>query len=98
MHCGVSRTSARRVPFSDNVVVPAHDAKIDDLYQLPLAEFTDARNALAKTLSGADAKAVRQLAKPTVVAWAVNQVYWRARSAYDAVMKSGERLRKAQVA
>jgi hypothetical protein len=74
------------------------DSRIDDLYSLPLAEFTPARNALAKTLTGADAKRVRALAKPTVVPWAVNQVYWRARPVFDRVIKSGERLRAAQVA
>ena len=74
------------------------DAKIDDLYRQPLDAFTESRNALAKTLSGADAKRVRALAKPTVVPWAVNQVYWWARPAYDKVIKSGERLRAAQIA
>jgi hypothetical protein len=78
--------------------VSALDGKIDDLYKQPLNEFTSARNALAKSLSGDDAKRVRALAKPTVVPWAVNQVYWRARSAYDRLMKSGEQLRKAQIA
>jgi hypothetical protein len=74
------------------------DAKIDELYRLPLAEFTPARNALAKTLSKDDAKLVKALAKPTVVPWAVNQVYWRARATYDRLMKSGEKLRSAQIA
>jgi hypothetical protein len=78
--------------------VSAADNKIDELYQQPLADFTGARNALAKTLSGADAQRVKALAKPTVVAWAANQVYWQARAAYDALMKSGERVRKAQIA
>ena len=76
----------------------ALDAKIDELYQLPLSEFTSARNALAKTLSKDDAKPVKALEKPTVVPWAVNQVYWRARSTYDRLMKSGEKLRAAQIA
>jgi len=76
----------------------ALDTSIDDLYQQPLNEFTPARNALAKSLSGADAKRVRALPKPTLVPWAVNQVYWRARGAYDRLMKSGERLRAAQIA
>jgi hypothetical protein len=76
----------------------ALDSSIDDLYQQPLNDFTQARNALAKSLSGADAKRIRALAKPTVVPWAVNQVYWRARGAYDRLMKSGERLRAAQIA
>ena len=76
----------------------ALDAKIDELYRLPLAEFTSARNALAKTLSKDDAKIVKALEKPTVVPWAVNQVYWRARATYDRLMKSGEKLRTAQIA
>jgi hypothetical protein len=78
--------------------VAALDDKIDDLYQLPLSEFTSARNALAKSLSGDDAKHLRKLEKPTLVPWAVNQVYWRARSTYDRLMKSGEKLRAAQIA
>jgi len=49
-------------------------------------------------LTGAEAKRVRALAKPTVVPWAVNQVYWHARSVYEQVIKSGERLRAAQIA
>ena len=76
----------------------ALDAKIDELYRLPLSEFTGARNALAKSLSGAEAKRVKALAKPTVVPWAVNQVYWRARATFDRLMKSGEKLRAAQIA
>jgi colicin import membrane protein len=78
--------------------VSALDAKIDDLYRAPLNDFTGARNALAKSLSGDEAKRVRALAKPTLVPWAVNQVYWHARAAYDRLMKSGERVRKAQIA
>jgi hypothetical protein len=78
--------------------VSALDAKIDDLYKLPLVEFTSARNALAKSLSKDEAKIVKALEKPAVVPWAVNQVYWRARSTYDRLMKSGEKLRAAQIA
>ena len=76
----------------------ALDAKIDDLYKLPPAEFTGARNALAKTLTRDEAKLVKALEKPTVVPWAVNQVYWRARSTYERLMKIGEKLRTAQIA
>ena len=76
----------------------ALDAKIDDLYKLPPAEFTGARNALAKTLTKDEARRVKALEKPTVVPWAVNQVYWRARSTYDRLMKMGEKLRTAQIA
>jgi hypothetical protein len=73
---------------------------IDDLYQLPLAEFTPARNALAARLrkSGktADADEVRSLVKPSIPAWAVNQIYWKHRAAFDRLLSAGDKLRKAQ--
>jgi hypothetical protein len=69
-------------------------ADIDALYRLPLAEFTAARNALAKT-NGAD---IKKLQKPTVPAWAVNQLYWRKRSAFDALVKAAEAQRAAHKA
>lgn len=74
------------------------DAGIDDLYRTPLAEFVPARNALAKSVSGPDASRVKKLPKPTIVPWAVNQVYWRARPIYDRLLASGRALREAQVA
>ena len=85
------------MPIGDNVAVSL-DAQIDDLYQLPLSEFTRARNALQKTVRGADATHVRTQAKPTLVAWAVNQVYWRSRQIYERLMKAGEKVRHAQIA
>ena len=74
------------------------DSQIDALYQKPLDEFTAARNALAKSTAGADAAQVRKLAKPTVVPWAVNQIYWHARPVFDRLRATGERLRAAQIA
>ena len=75
-----------------------HD--IDDLFKLPLAEFTAARNALAASLKKAgradEAAAVKALSKPPLSAWAVNQLYWHHRKAFDQLMAAGERLRKAQ--
>lgn len=74
------------------------EAEIDALYRLPLAEFVAARNALAKKIGGgAQAKFVKALAKPTVVPWAVNQLYWRARPAYDQLLAAGRSLREAQI-
>src|SRR4051794_8077268 len=78
--------------------MPSLDAKIDDLYSRPLADFTPTRNALAKTLAGAEAARVKRLAKPSLVPWAINQVYWHARPLYDRVMKTGDKLRHAQIA
>ena len=76
----------------------ALDRQIDELYQLPLGEFTAARNALAKTVGGADASRLKRLEKPTVVPWAINQLYWHDRAAWDRLMKSGAALRTAQIA
>jgi hypothetical protein len=74
------------------------DHRIDALYQLPLTEFTESRNAFAKTLTGDPAKQVRALKKPTVVPWAVNQLFGRARPVYDRVLEKGQALRTAQIA
>ena len=75
-----------------------HNRQIGELFQLPPDEFTAARNALAKTLTGDAAREVKALRKPNAVAWAVNQVYWKARPAWDALMKAGQALRAAQIA
>lgn len=71
---------------------------IDQLYQLPLSEFTQARNELAKRFSGDEAKRVKRLAKPGIVPWTVNQLYWQARPMWDGLLASGAELRTAQVA
>src|SRR4051812_38336332 len=69
------------------------EAEIDRLYQLGPDEFTAARNALAKG-AGADAAAIKQLTKPPIAAWAVNQVYWQHRDVYDALVAAAKELRQ----
>jgi hypothetical protein len=70
------------------------------LFRLPLAEFTGARNALAAQLKksgrGDEAARVKALVKPSVSAWAVNQLYWNHRDEFDQLIASGERFHKAQ--
>jgi hypothetical protein len=68
--------------------------KIDRLFQAPLADFTAARNALAKA-EPARAADIRKLEKPSTPAWAVNQVYWRHRKAYEKLVRAAERVRAA---
>ena len=75
----------------------AIDARIDELYKLPPDEFVAARNALAKTLTGDDARRAKALVKPTVVPWSINQVYWQARDVYTRLLKSGDKLRDVQL-
>lgn len=74
---------------------------IDALFQLPLAGFTQARNALASRLKKDghldEAEKVRALAKPPISAWVVNQLYWRHREAFTNLMAAGRRLVQAQV-
>ena len=73
------------------------DDDIDDLFKLPVAEFTSARNALAARLKKEgrpnDAERVKLLAKPSVSAWAVNQLYWDHRDAFDQLIATGKRFR-----
>jgi len=73
---------------------------VDALFRLPLAEFTGARNTLTARLKksglGSDAVLVKALAKPSISAWAVNQLYWNHRVAFDRLLASGERFHKAQ--
>jgi hypothetical protein len=78
--------------------VSAIESRIDELYQGPLTAFVASRTALARTLKGDEARRVKALVKPTVVPWAVNQVYWHARGLYDRLIQNGEKLRAAQVA
>jgi hypothetical protein len=73
------------------------ESRIDELYKLPPDEFVPARTALAKSLTGDEAKLVKALTKPTMVPWSVNQVYWHARDVYARVLKTGETLRDAQL-
>lgn len=75
-------------------------AEIDALFQLSLADFTGARNALAKRLKSEgwtlDSERVKALAKPAAPAWAVNQLYWQDPKAIERLLTLGERIRRAQ--
>ena len=76
--------------------------EVDELYQLPLAEFTRARNELAARLKqngrANDANLVKALQKPPVSAWAVNQLYWNQREECDTLLAAGKRFHKASLA
>ena len=73
-----------------------------DLYGLPLEQFTPERNALAKQLRGQgrrdEAAAVGSLRKPSVAAWAVNQLARTQRREVKALFESGDAIRRAQSA
>jgi hypothetical protein len=74
--------------------------EIDRLFALSLDEFTRARNELAKRLKqDGDADAaehVRTLAKPSVAAWAINQLARRDTQDVRSLLNVAARLRSAQ--
>jgi hypothetical protein len=77
------------------------DEAADRLYGAALEDFTSERTRLAKELrdagNRADADAVAKLRKPSVAAWALNQLARRNRRDVDLLLDAGHRLREAQV-
>jgi hypothetical protein len=74
---------------------PQLESQIDDLYKLPLDEFTKARNTLAKSLSGDEKKEVTSLVKPSLPTWVVKQLHWHSAPTYKAMIDASEKLRTA---
>ena len=76
------------------------ESRIDALYALPLDEFVLRRNALASELKRdereEEAAEVKKLTRPSLAAWALNQVYWHARPDYDRLIAAGDRMREVQ--
>ncbi|HEX2296014.1 MAG TPA: hypothetical protein VHN37_11970 [Actinomycetota bacterium] len=74
----------------------------EDLYALPLDEFTAARNELARTLKaegrGDDAARVKKLKKPPVSAWAVNQLVRDDPDGVERLLDLVDRLKEARSA
>lgn len=70
----------------------------DDLYALPLADFTPARDALVKEHKGdkALAAAVKGLRKASLAAWVVNLLVRRDPDQVEQVLAVGTALREAQ--
>jgi hypothetical protein len=72
----------------------------DELYGLPLERFVPERAALVKTLRADgrrdEAARVARLRKPSVAAWAVNQLVRTQRRDVKALFEAGDNLRKAQ--
>lgn len=78
------------------------DEQLQALYREPPESFIAARDALAKTLRddgrAEDAKAVKALRKPTVPAWAVNQLAVADPEGVAELLAAGAALRGAQQA
>ena len=78
------------------------DAATTDLYRLPRAEFTSARDELARRLrresKRTQADEVKAVRKPTAAAWIVNQLSHEAKAELKKLLSAGERMRKAHTA
>jgi len=72
----------------------------DELYGADLDDFVAERTRLAKELRDAGekdaAQAFAKLRKPSVAAWALNQLARRSRREVDLLLDAGHRLREAQ--
>jgi hypothetical protein len=69
----------------------------DELYGLPLADFTPARDARAKQLKGTPlAPRVKALKKPSTAAWVANLLVRRDTAQVEQVLEVGAALREAQ--
>jgi len=86
------------VPTVLSSTMPSVD--VDDLYGLPLDRFVPERASLVRELrSGGEreqAAVVAALRKPSVAAWAVNQLIRTQRHEVDALYAAGDALREVQ--
>jgi hypothetical protein len=78
------------------------DAQFDEIYGAPLGEFISRRDALAKELKKAGdvagAEALSKARRPTVVAWAVNQVVRGEPEALEELLDASAAMHQAQSA
>ena len=93
---GLNPCNPRNLPM----LMPKLDGDVDALFRLPVPEFVGARKTLSARLKkdgrAADADRVKLLPKPSISAWAVNQLYWQHREAFDRLIATGQRFHKAQ--
>jgi ribosomal protein L12E/L44/L45/RPP1/RPP2 len=76
--------------------VSAYDAAVTSLYQAPFAEFVAERKRLSAELKAAgdkDGARLGKLSRPPVSAWAVNQLWWRERVAFEALVEAARHVK-----
>jgi hypothetical protein len=77
-----------------------YEGDVDRLYQLPLSEFTSARDELVKRLRAEGererAQEIKTLRKPTAAVWLVNQIARERPLDVQRLLKAGESLAKSQ--
>jgi hypothetical protein len=80
----------------------SYDQAVAALYQAALESFVTERKRLAGELKAQGDKAgaaqLAKLARPSISAWAVNQLWWHARDAFDELFQTAAELRKGKLA
>lgn len=73
------------------------DDAVEQLFRAPHASFVAERKRLAGELKAGGDKAgatrLGKLSRPPISAWAVNQLWWQERAAFDKLLETAERLR-----
>jgi len=77
-----------------------YDEAVSQLYQAPLAEFVVLRKRLATELKAsgdkASGKQLESRGRPSVSAWAVNQLYFRHRQEFERLLDAAQRARSGE--
>jgi len=78
-----------------------YDDAVASLFQAPLDQFVAERKRLAGELKAAGDKPgaakLGKLARPPISAWVVDQLWWHARAAFDALFETAEQLRDGKL-
>lgn len=74
-----------------------YDEAVATLYRAPLADFVAERKRLAGELKAAghkdEAARLGKLVRPPVSAWVVNQLWWRKREGFEALLAAAARVK-----
>lgn len=81
--------------------VMRYEDAIETLFQVPHEQFVAERKRLAGELKTAGDKSgaarLAKLARPPISAWVVDQLWWRARDAFEALFATAEQLRRGDL-
>jgi hypothetical protein len=80
----------------------SYDDAVAELFQAPHAQFVAERKRLAGELKDAGDKAgatkLGKINRPPISAWAVNQLWWHARDAFESLFESAKLVRDGDLA
>jgi len=78
-----------------------YDDAVASLYQVPVQHFVAERKRLAGELKATGDKEaaarLMKLARPPISAWVVDQLWWHARDAFEALFETAQRLRDGRL-